>query len=390
MQLIFNAFTKRSLLLFVFFIVGISGVNAQVTEVALSANGSGITREEAIQAALVSAASQAFGIKLSAQTSTESAAVESTTSKGNDSAYLTVLNKQITQQVSSPTNSPILGFTIDQVNQTGGSWQATVTMRYAKFEAIGSNAPKRRSMIVVTKETKFRDLLLSNAEEALVGSRQFDVLNRDNQQLFEQEKAFIKGSDAAAAEVARLGQASGADYLVLVELENLAFANNQRETIRMTGEVLVNSSVSGSVSVEVIEFSTRKLKWSGSEKFTSNYKGATSVSTAALSKLVSNASIALVDQLVQSIYPIRVVKVMGKNTAVINRGQSAVKKGQVFNVFMLGEELKDPQSGESLGALEMEIGIAKVMSTNPKYSVLKIDDGEFDQSLEYIVRPAKP
>jgi hypothetical protein len=80
---------------------------------------------------------------------------------------------------------------------------------------------------------------------------------------------------------------------------------------------------------------------------------------------------------------------MGKNMAVINRGSSSVTKGQAFVVFLMGEEIKDPQSGESLGALEIEIGTAKVINTNPKFSVVKLDDGEFDTDSDYLVRPVK-
>lgn len=377
--------TRTALAVAMFWLV--SGISqAQVTEATMTATGNGLSRDEAVQAALVGAAGQAFGIKLNAQSSSASLAAEATTGQGTENAYLSILNKEVSQRVNSPSNSPILGYSVDSLSQNGSSWEATVTLRYAKFEQVGAKSD-RRSMIVVTQDKRFRDLLINNIEQALVGSRRFDVLNRDNQALFEQEKAFVTGSDAAAAEVARLGQASGADYLVVASFPSLGISNNQRETIRLTGEVLVQSSVSGSVSIEVIEFSSRKLKWSGTEKFSATYKGASAVSTQALSKLVSNASLKLVDQLVEAIYPIRVAKIMSKNMAVINRGSASVKKGQSFVVFLMGEEIKDPQSGESLGALEIEIGTAKVVNTNPKYSVVKLDDGEFDRDSDYLVRP---
>lgn len=360
--------------------------NAQVTEATMTATGNGLSREEAIQSALVSAAGQAFGIQIDAQSSSASMAAEATSNQASENLYLSVLNKEVTQRVNAPNNSPILGYNIDNVFQAGPSWEATVTLRYARFEQIGASSD-RRSMVVVTQEKRFRELLLNNIEQALVGSRRFDVLNRESQALFEQEKAFITGGDAAAAEVARLGQASGADYMVVASFPSMSISNNQRETIRLTGEVIVRSSVSGAVSIEVIEFASRKLKWSGTEKFSATYQGATAVGNQALGKLVSAASVKLVDQLVESIYPIRVAKVMNKNMAVINRGAASVKKGQAFVVFLMGDDIKDPQSGESLGALEIELGRAVVVSTNPKYSVIRFEEGEFDLGTDYIVRP---
>ena len=127
-------------------------VQAQVTEATMTATGNGLSRDEAVQAALVSAAGQAFGIKLSAQSTSSSLAAEATTNQGNENAYLSVLNKEVTQRVNSPNNSPILGYTIDSVSQNGPSWEATVTLRYAKFEQMGAKS-ERRSMIVVTQES---------------------------------------------------------------------------------------------------------------------------------------------------------------------------------------------------------------------------------------------
>ena len=368
-------------------LVSITAVShAKVVEAISTAQGTGVTREDAIQSALLEAAGQAFGVKIDAKTSSSIQASDKTTITGNENNYLSVLNKEITQRIQSTTNNPILGYTVVSANKIGeASWEVTVDLKYAKLEQLGVKSD-RRSMVVVASDKKYDKLLKDSIEQALTASRRFDVLNRDDQSYFDQEKAFLTSGDAGKAEVARLGQALGSDYLVIVKFPNLSVANDVRETIRMTGEVLVQSSVSGAVKIEVIEFSSRKLKWSGAEKFSATYKGASSVSAANLTKLVDSASSKLVDDLVDAIYPIRVVKVMNKNTAAINRGSDVVKQGQFFNVFMMGEDLLDPQSGESLGPLELEVGQSKVIATNPKYAVIKLNDGEFDASSEYIVR----
>jgi curli biogenesis system outer membrane secretion channel CsgG len=376
-----------NIIFYIFFIFFLhSTAHAKVVESVSTAQGIGVTRDKAIHAALLEATAQAFGFQMAATIMTSISSSDKTTNAGNENNYIAVLNKEISQRIKSPTNSPILGYTVVNTNKVSeASWEATVELKYAKLEQIGGNSD-RRSMVVVASDKKYDRLLKDSIEQALTASRRFDVLNRDDQSFFDQEKAFITSSDAGKAEVARLGQALGSDYLVIIKFPNLSISNDVRETIRMTGEVLVQSSVSGSVKIEVIEFSSRKLKWSGSEKFSATYKGASSVGTGNLTKLVDGASSKLVDNLIDAIYPIRVVKVMNKNTAAINRGRDVVKNGQKFGVFMMGEELIDPQSGESLGALELEIGQSKVISTTPKYSVIKLNDGEFDAGSEYIVR----
>ena len=385
-----NGWCKKAIQALLISVVALNLCVAQVVESKTSASGTGLTKEGAIQAALVAAASQAFGFQISATTSVVAIAAESSTNQVDESVYLSAINQQVMKQVNSPTNKPILGFAVDRIDKTGDiGWEATVTMRYAQFKKMGGES-ERRSMVVTTNEKRYRDLVTTTVGQSIVASRRFDVLNRENSALFNQEAAFIQGSDAANAEVARLGQASGADYLVIAEIQGLSLANNQRQTIQMTGEVLVRSSVSGMLKLQVVEFSSRKVKWSASEKFGGSYGGVSSISDETLIGLVSAASDKLVQKMIASIYPIMIVKVLNGTTAIVNRGEDSVKKGETYGVFLMGEELKDPQSGESLGALEVEVGIGTIVDVKPKVSTIIVKAGGLDPSpkTEYLLRPA--
>ncbi|MBV6271539.1 hypothetical protein KVP09_01210 [Alcaligenaceae bacterium CGII-47] len=365
--------------------LGLSPVAAQVTEAEITAEGQGLNRDEAIQSALINAASQAFGVRLAAQSLVQSTSIDTSVDNEDHSVLVSALNKDIRQTLNTPQNSPILGYDVNNVAKTADNgWEASVTLRYAKFERLGADS-SRRGVVVVSNSKQYRPLLIQTVGESLVGSRRFDVLNRENDQLFQNEKDFILGDDAASAEMARLSQASGADYLVLAQLQSLGVNNNQRETIAMTGEVLVKSTASGTLQLQVIEFASRKIKWSGSQRFGGTYPGATSVGAATLGRLISGASDKLVDRMVAAIYPIQVVKVMG-DTAIINRGEGGVSAGELYAVFQTGEELVDPQSGESLGSMETEVGLGKVTEVKPKFSFLKMASGTLAEGTSYIVR----
>ena len=357
----------------------------QVTEATITADGAGMTRDEAVAAALANAAGQAFGIQLNAATVSETLGAEVVTDDRSQTSMVSAVNRVVTQAINSPVNSPILGYTIDSLSEgIANTWDATVTLRYAKFERIGADS-NRRSAIVVTSNKRYQELLTTTVGEALVASRRFDVLNRRNDALFEAEKAFIQGGDAATAEVARLSQASGADYLIVAELQGLSISNNMRETIRMTGEVLVRSAVSGTLRLEVIEFASRKVKWSSSQKFGGTYEGVSSIGAGTLSRLIGGAADKLMDNLIASIYPIRVIKVVG-DVAIINRGEGSATVGETYAVFLMGEELTDPQSGESLGVMEIEAGLGKITEVKPKFAFLKMATGQLDANAAYIVR----
>jgi hypothetical protein len=72
--------------------------------------------------------------------------------------------------------------------------------------------------------------------------------------------------------------------------------------------------------------------------------------------------------------------------AVINRGSNSIKVGQKLTFYLKGDELTDKQSGENLGALEIKIGSGRIVDANPKYSTVKLDDGDFDANSNYIAR----
>lgn len=379
-------------LLFLFF--SVFSAQAQVTKETVTAQGTGTTRDGAIAAALTNAAGQVFGIQLDSSTVFQSATDTSTKSVKNEEksesvterSRISSLNQHISQKVKTRDNTPILGYSVNSVKELPTKlWEASVTMTYSKYQQIGGDS-SRRSVVVVAKDPKVKDVLINTVSQSLVTTRRFDVLTRQNSELFEQEKGFVVSSDAAQGELARLGQASGADYLVIAEIQSLSVSNNQRETIRMTGEVLVRSSASGILKLQIVEFSTRKVKWSGTEKFGGVYAGVTAVSNEILINLISSAADKLIEKMVESIYPIEVVKIMGGNVAIINRGDGVIKKGETYMVFIAGEEIKDKQSGESLGSVEIEVGTGKIIDVKPKFSYLKMDSGALDDKTEYIVR----
>jgi len=84
----------------------------------------------------------------------------------------------------------------------------------------------------------------------------------------------------------------------------------------------------------------------------------------------------LVDSLTQSIidavYPVKIVKIDG-DTVYLNRGEGGgLRPQQQLTVFMLGKEIVDPDTHESLGFAEKEIGLLKVTEVLQKMTKAKI------------------
>ncbi len=67
----------------------------------------------------------------------------------------------------------------------------------------------------------------------------------------------------------------------------------------------------------------------------------------------------------------RVVKILAGGRAVANIGlEAGVKPGDIFAVFELGEEITDPETGASLGVLEMVKGTLMAEHVQPRLTQL--------------------
>ena len=344
---------------------------AQVQESETTAEGRGATRAQAILDGLANATAQAFGFTLQSSTRQNVLSAEVMVDDAQSSALLESFNKTIAKQVSTDKTRPITGYQVNSAEETArGRWVANITIRYGSYAKLGADS-NRRTLIIASIAKQYPEAALEAVEQAVVASRRFDVLTRSHQAVFEREKLFITGPDASRTEVARMAGASGADYVLIVDMQDFIVQNNIREVIKMSDEVIVTSKLSGTLRLRIMEFTSRKIKWVGTQAFAETLKGRTDITTDVLAKNLSNAARTLIAGMVETIFPIRVVRRDG-NMLVLNRGEGSIAQGQQLSVFVLGDDLRDPQSGESLGRMENHVATGSVIEVKPKYSVLRL------------------
>jgi len=94
----------------------------------------------------------------------------------------------------------------------------------------------------------------------------------------------------------------------------------------------------------------------------------------------------------EKIFPAAVVKIIDDFRVVINRGSlHKVRLGQKFLIYRLSnEEIKDPESGESLGYLELVMGRGKVIHVQEKMSTLYSDTLKVSALVRKLSRPPVP
>lgn len=355
---------------------------AEVVTLSKEAVGTGASRGEAVLTALERAVGKAFGFNLSGELQRFTSEHSSYSNDGGNELLIATVSREVSQKVKTPDNTPVVGYEVLSAFETSTGWEARVQVFYKSYKKLGA-PDARRTVVVVAEDTKSA-LLADKLESSLIASRRFNVLNRDSRAAFEAEKEFIRSSDASAGEIARFGQAEGADYLVL--LRSSAHYDRQApvRVIKATGEKLYHAEAGYSYDLEVIEFSSREIKWrkQGSVHVESEEPGSAVGRLGTRSKQIAET---LANDLASAIYPARLAQING-NEAVLNRGTGAVQLGQQVNIYLMGEGLIDPQSGESLGAMETWAASGRVIDVKPKFSILRVTDGKLIENNEYIVR----
>lgn len=66
---------------------------------------------------------------------------------------------------------------------------------------------------------------------------------------------------------------------------------------------------------------------------------------------------------------VKIIKITGNQVYINSGGADGEKVGRVYGIYRVGEDMVDPDTGESLGSEEEKVGTAKVVKVNPKFSI---------------------
>ena len=142
-----------------------------------------------------------------------------------------------------------------------------------------------------------------------------------------------------------------------------------------TGELLASSAIRLSENETRIEEIARPVEGAQSREL--------------ITKISDDAARQLVTRTLDCLSPHRIIAKTG-NQITFNRGKDfGYPLGQLLDVFAVGEPLKDPETGSSLGQEEILVGTARVRRVNNRVSTaVVLDDHGIDKMC--VIRPATP
>jgi len=367
------------ILLFVFL-----NLFAEIKTVSIVAQGSGMTRNEAIKDALINAVGQVKGLDISAK-KILSKKIREVHLSVNESDSSSVKVSDLTNgNIRSLTKGFIKSYRVLSVNRiSSNEFEAEVRAYFTKYKSPGHNPRNRRSLAVLPFEYKnsytiygmsvngkeLSNRITQSIINKITQTRKFTILDRQNSKYYQFEKSFLKSGDTDPVELARLGKRLGADYFIIGQILDFA-VNNETSSNYYTGQTSSKNSAFVTVAYRILNIPTQQIKWSDTIDIEFEAPNANRAESLIV-KIGDKVAQVLVDQIIFNIYPPKIVKVSGKN-AIVNMGGNVLHRGDRFKVFALGSKLYDPYTKESLGREEIEIGEVEITAVKPKVSYAKV------------------
>lgn len=225
--------------------------------------------------------------------------------------------------------------------------------------------------------------ILDEMEASVQKTRKFELLSRKQEVLedIRTEQEFAKSS-LTQGNAAPEGQIENANFLVLPTVQDFKFYRSATPVPNIANKYVRSDSGMLEINAQIIDTATGGIKTTfylkssfGTGKRVVNSRGGMPSSTH-FTNMAKAVSAQMADQLVDSVFPMRILNVQGRQVW-INRGQDGgLSEGDVLKVFRPGVELIDPDTGENLGSAETEVAEIKVTRINPKFTIAETNSSD--------------
>lgn len=337
--------------------------------------GHGLTREEAINNAIIEAIGKINGVNINSIKKSNTQAISDNSGSNIVDAY--------SNDISKATKGRADSYEIISTNQDStGKWVAVVEIKNSKttksYKAPGLDNKQRRSLAVFNAsygDTRgLGENLKTHIISNLTKSRKFNILDRDNGGYYEMEKALIKSSNANSDEIYKLKNVLGSDYLMIFDIKA---AQARTKQSNLTGQNITKAEFA--VDYQVILFATREVKYSNTLAMSVSVKDDLKSNEEAYKKIADK----ITSDILNAIYPLKIASVNGQEVVFTQN----LNVGERFECFSQGKALKDSYTKQSTGDMRVETraGQVEITRADPKLSYAKIIDGQMKE--DYICRP---
>lgn len=270
-------------------------------------------------------------------------------------------------------------------------WKVRVKVDVAQYRAPDEQG--RPKIIVAMPRTLAGQYPVGNASVAaaevanvvrgrlsdiLTQTKRFIVLDREFGQEMQVEIDHINDGNVRVLDTARLAQQLATDLILIPTIERFEYLRHVRK-LRMSDRELVSYSGGGRVTLRLLNAATGEVVLSDSfEHALADADPSTMPRVvdgqSMAAEMMQSLSAQIGGAIVTQIFPVAVVALTG-DQAVLTQGGEVLQVGQRWRAVALGEELKDPQTGLSLGHHEMPVGVVRIDRVSSQTSYGTFVDG---------------
>jgi len=231
--------------------------------------------------------------------------------------------------------------------------------------------------------------LVDRIKGSIVNTRKFEVVEQNRlKELIDYRAKMVDTGivDTQDNNAPTPGKVMAAGYLVYgtvlslgtkeVDTASAGLASRKHES-RVELQVEITNAESGKVvaskTVNVIRMAGTTATEGQSVRSTQN-ADVLQEAIAAAAQEVSNA-------LVDLAFPAKILRVSPNGEIILNLTAEQARVNELYNVFQTGDEMLDPDTGESLGAEETFLGRLSIVRTSPKFSYAVAIEGLYPQQL---------
>lgn len=362
----------------------------RVEHVTVRASGHGPSVPAAVNQALQLAVEQVNGKSLDASSVQFHAGMAAAIGEQN----VDIGSAAFASLIETHSRGAVTGFKVvsQQPGSEKGTFDVTIEASVAKFAKPATAdrlriavAPFRANASAFTVDTtriasaQVAQQLRDNLTNALTQTSRVSVLDREFSAETDSELELIASGKISHDDFSRLGQQLATDYLLVGRIETFGYDRHERK-LRTSDRTLVSMSGGATLTLRLVNVATSQIEHAETISIALPPTEPTTMGTAVnTTKVVAELTRGLSDQAAQKIisrlFPVTVVAVDGDDV-VLSQGGQALMEGQQYEVVARGREIKDPQTGQSLGRMEKPcciVLITKVTQTLAYGSLVRKD-----------------
>jgi curli biogenesis system outer membrane secretion channel CsgG len=381
--------------------------------VKVTATGQGPTAADAVNEALRLAVIQVNGVALDTQSSRYSAAVSLVA--GQDA--MTLQSSGFAQELVQKAGGVISGFKVVRLGPISAAapaapsasgakasgvkpvasatvFEAVIDADVLKFDApatdgklkivvgpINGLASQYRVGGLTLSGEQLGDAIRAELMAALTQTGRFIVLDRENDAALDTELNLIAQGRAPSAEMVKQAQAHLADVVWIGQMGQFEYTAHRRQ-LDMSDRPLVSHAGGWALSHKLVHVATRQIMLSDTVQGTLPSTAPTTLPRAVDgTKLSGDMRQRLVERTVESIlqrtFPVAVASVEGSQV-VLSQGGQSVQLGARYQAVVMGKEIKDPQTGQTLGRMESPCCEIVVQQVQPTMAIARVENAQVD------------